>query len=461
MSQPTSEKSLLRYFGLGELAAHGGNAILAFWMIMGMAFFLFADQNLIAPNLRNIAGSFGITDQKEIDWKLGGLIPICFFVLGGLVSVYMGYLTQRFPRKPLVIGTVLLGEIPCLLSGFARNYEEFLILRTLTGFGLGGSFPLLFSLVGDYFSDKSRSTAAGYLSLSMGLGVGLGQLVGGTLGTEDPINGWRLSFIYMAAPSFLFMLIYGLFCKEPVRGGKEKELANVSTDINSESVRLTWKDIRTIFATKSNIGIFLQGIPGCVPWGVFFVFLNDYYEFQYGMPKDSASAMVIFAAVGIFIGTFFGGIVGQKIYDTNKTLLPIFCGSMILIGILPTVYLLHAGSVAGSPAFIFINILTGIIISVTGPNVRALIMNVNPPKSRSSMFALYNLTDNLGNGLGPAMAALILTVLPDRTQAFTIAILFWIPCGLAWLYILKNFKHDEQKMHEELAAEANRIKRTA
>ncbi|EMJ97390.1 MFS transporter [Leptospira sp. WS58.C1] len=464
MSQPTSEKSLLRYFGLGELASHGGNAILAFWMIMGMAFFLFADQNLIAPNLRNIAGSFGITDQKEIDWKLGGLIPICFFVLGGLVSVYMGYLTQRFPRKPLVIGTVLLGEIPCLLSGFARNYEEFLILRTLTGFGLGGSFPLLFSLVGDYFSDKSRSTAAGYLSLAIGLGVGVGQLVGGTLGTEDPINGWRQSFIYMATPSFLFMLVYGLFCKEPVRGGSEKELASLSPDsldVNSEAVRLTWKDIKNIFQSKTNVGIFMQGIPGCVPWGVFFVFLNDYYEFSYGLPKDQASALVIFAALGIFAGTFFGGVIGQKLYDTNKKFLPIFCGSSILLGIIPTLYLLYAKNIAGSPLFIFINILAGIIISVTGPNVRALIINVNPPKSRSSMFALYNLTDNLGNGLGPAMAALILTVLPDRTQAFTIAILFWIPCGLAWFYILKNFKHDEQKMHEELAAEAGRIKRTA
>ncbi|TGK05007.1 MFS transporter [Leptospira semungkisensis] len=459
MTESPSDKSLLRYFGLGELATHGGNAVLAFWMIMGMAFFLFADQNLIAPNLRNIASSFGITEQKEIDWKLGGLIPICFFVLGGFVSVYMGYLTQRFSRKPLVIGTVLLGEIPCLLSGFARTYDEFLILRTLTGFGLGGSFPLLFSLVGDYFSDRSRSTAAGYLSLSIGLGVGLGQMTGGTLGTADPVNGWRLSFIYMAAPSFLFMLIYGLFCKEPVRGGREKEFANLKASQGEEAVRLTWNDIRNLFSTKTNIGIFMQGIPGCVPWGVFFVFLNDYYEFHYGMKKDAASAMVIFAAVGIFVGTFFGGILGQRLYDKNKNLLPIFCGSMILIGILPTIYLLHAGSVAGSPLFILVNIITGIIISVTGPNVRALIMNVNPPKSRSSMFALYNLTDNLGQGLGPAMAALLLTVLADRTTAFTISILFWIPCGLSWIYILRNFKHDEETLHQNLAEEANRLRR--
>ncbi|PJZ69671.1 MFS transporter [Leptospira perolatii] len=461
MSKVEPKKGYLYYFGLGELSTQGANAILAFWMILGMAFFLFADQNLIAPNLRNIAHSFGIIEQSTIDWKFGGEIPIFFFILGGFISVNMGYLTQRYSRKVLIVGTVFLGEIPCMLSGLATNYNEFLILRTLTGFGLGGAFPLLFSMLGDYFSDKSRSTAAGYLSLAMGLGIGIGQLVGGNLGAADPINGWRLSFIYMAAPSFAFMAIYAIFCKEPVRGASEKEWAGIASEIPESEVRLGWKDIKLLFSNKTNIGIFLQGIPGCVPWGVFFVYLNDYYEFNYHMPKDNAAALVTFAAVGIFIGTFFGGILGQKLYDKNKSYLPIFCASMILLGVFPTIYLLHADSIAKSPLFVLVNIVTGMIISVTGPNVRALIINVNPPKNRSTMFALYNLTDDLGRGLGPALAAVLLTFIDNRTMAFTWSLLFWIPCGLLWLIILKNFRQDELSVHKILSEEAARIRRSA
>ena len=78
-------KTFLSYIGLGELSSQGSRVILAFWMIIGMTFFLFGDQNLIAPNLKNIASSFGIVDQKEIDWYMGGLIPIFFFILGGCV----------------------------------------------------------------------------------------------------------------------------------------------------------------------------------------------------------------------------------------------------------------------------------------------------------------------------------------------------------------------------------------
>jgi MFS family permease len=237
-----------------------------------LSFFLFADQNLIAPNLKNIGASLGLVEQADIDWYLGGLIPIFFFILGGLVSISMGYLSQIFSRKKLLILTVILGETSCLLTAYARDYNEFLILRTLCGFGLGGIFPLLFSIIGDYFSNTSRAIATGFVSLSMGLGVGIGQLVGGILGEADPVNGWRLSFLYLSIPSFFF----------------------------------------------------------------------------------------------------------------------------------------------------------------------------------AAIFSLYNLTDDLGKGLGPAMSAAILLRTTDRPLALSISILFWIPCSLFWWIIIKNYAKDEILMQKEL-----------
>ncbi len=299
MKQSNEKQSYLRFFGLADLAEHGSQGILAFWVILSLAFFLFGDQNLIAPNMKNIAASLGITDQKEIDWKMGGLIPILFFILGGLVSLSMGYLSQKFSRKNLLITAVLLGEIPCFLTAYAETYDQFLILRTLCGFGLGGIFPLLFSLIGDYFSTHSRAIATGYVSLAMGLGVGVGQLLGGILGGADPINGWRDSFIFMSVPSFLFTAIYWLFCKEPKRGGAEG--VQVSDEL---AHKISMKDFLVLFENKTNLGAFLQGLPGCIPWGVFFVFLADYYENTYLLSKEVSAGLITFAAVGIFIGTF-------------------------------------------------------------------------------------------------------------------------------------------------------------
>jgi MFS family permease len=445
------KKSALDLFGLGELATHGWKGILAFWMILGMSFFLFADQNLIAPNLNNIGNSLGFQEKSDIDWYLGGLIPIFFFILGGLVSLSMGYLSQVFSRKNLLLITVLLGEIPCFLTGFAETYSEFLILRTLCGFGLGGIFPLLFSLVGDYFSRKSRSIASGYVSLAMALGVGIGQLVGGILGGGDPINGWRLSFIYLSIPSFFFAFIYLAFCKEPKRGGMEEETSGLPVDELSNRLKLS--DIKLLFQNKTNIGVFLQGIPGCVPWGVFFVFLLDFYENTYNYSKELASGMITFSAIGIFAGFLFGGMIGQWLYNRNKAWQPIACGWSTFLGIFPSLALLYSPGLSQNHfLFILLNIFTGFIISFTGANVRAVLINVNPPKRRSAIFSLYNLTDDLGKGLGPALSAAVIYALPaeHRTTALAISVLFWLPCSLFWWIIVKNYEADEKAMHEEL-----------
>jgi predicted MFS family arabinose efflux permease len=435
---------MLRYIGLGELSEQGWRAILAFWMILSLTFFLFGDQNLIAPNLKNISNSLGITEQKDIDLYIGGLIPVFFFILGGMVSVLMGRLSQSYPRKYLLIISVLLGEIPCLLTAFATNYFEFFLCRVFCGFGLGGVFPILFAIIGDYFTPKSRVTATAYVSLSMGLGVGIGQLVGGILGEADPINGWRNSFIYMSVPSFLFLGIYSLFCREPKRGGGDLELKNTNGEWEH---RLSFNDLKKVLSKKTNLSILLQGIPGCVPWGVFFVFLVDYYERVYHLSKVEASGLLTFAAVGIFLGTFLGGILGQKLFNKNPSYQPIFISISIFLGIFPCLYLLYAQTTVQTGFFILVNILAGFIISSPIANVRSMLISANLPNERSSVFAIYNLTDDLGKGLGPALSAIILSSIPDRSVALSISILFWLPCALLWIPAILHFKKEEEEVH--------------
>lgn len=457
-TERASRRTLLDILGLGDLKRHGWRGLLGFWMIQSIAFFLFADQNLIAPNLQNIGHALGLKGDAEVDWYLGGVIPVLFFILGGAVSLSMGYLSQRYSRKMLLLASMILGETACLLSGFAHSYTDFLILRTLTGFGLGGVFPLLFSVLGDYFSSRYRAVGAGYLSLSMGLGIGVGQLVGGTLGQADPVDGWRLSFIVVAAPSFLFAAIYWLLCPEPARGGAEIELDGVAEGLPLEAHRFTWQDLKAVLSNRTNLGIFLQGIPGTVPWGVFFTYMIDHYERHYGMGKATAAGLVTLAAVGVFAGTFFGGIIGQWLYNRNKKWQPLFCMATTMLGVIPSLYILQADSIAGTPLFVGLNMATGFLISLTGSNLRAILINTNAPRARSAAFAVYNLTDDLGKGLGPAISAIFLTLIPDRTLALSISILFWIPCSLIWLYIAAHFEESEAAVHRELASLAERAR---
>jgi hypothetical protein len=102
---------------------------------------LFADQNLMSPNLTAIAADFGFSDEDR-DKKLGGQIALAFFVLGAPVSFFIGCLADSYNRSRLFAWTVGIGEGACFLTYWTTTYRQLYICRAITGLSLGGALPL-------------------------------------------------------------------------------------------------------------------------------------------------------------------------------------------------------------------------------------------------------------------------------------------------------------------------------
>lgn len=414
--------------------------------------FLFADQNLMAPNLTQIANDFGF-GPEERDTKLGGNIALAFWLIGGVVSLYCGYLTDRFPRKWLFVAVVIIGEIPCLLTGFARTYDELFWLRALTGLGMGGMLPLVYSLLGDYSPARSRAAAAAVTGFAMGCGVGGGQLLAGFIG---PTYGWRLPFILVALPNFVLVPIFALTAREPARGRTEEALQKLVEGGGHYAEKLDWARYKALFRTKTNLLVFLQGIPGTVPWGMFFVFFNDYFAQDKGYSVEKSTLLVMAVGGAAIGGVLGGGFLGNRLYARNPAYLGILCGGAALFGIIPTVLLINYPAHVGPEpptllGAILLAALTGFVVTIPAPNLRAMLMNVNPPEVRGSVFSLYNLADDLGKGFGPALIALLITAF-GRTRAFNVAASFWLLSGAAMLALARVFPADERALQARLLA---------
>ena len=111
---------------------------------------LFADQNLMAPNLTAIAEDFGL-DDDERDRKLGGDISLAFFLVGAPASFLVGLLADTGDRAQIFAWTVFIGETACLLTYFAQSYAQLYVCRAVTGFSVGGALPVVYSILGDLF----------------------------------------------------------------------------------------------------------------------------------------------------------------------------------------------------------------------------------------------------------------------------------------------------------------------
>lgn len=416
---------------------------------------LYADQNLLAPNLTAIGAEFGFT-RAEIDQRLGADVNLTFWMLGGVVTLGIGYLTDRadltrkLSRKWLLLLVALLGQAACLLSGVVKTYEQLYWARALTGVGIGGAFPLIYSLLGDYFPPARRASANAAIGLAMGLGVAFGQMMAGMLA---PSHGWRLPFILVAAPGIALNFLFALVAKEPLRGRHEAGLKELfdKGEVYEERIRLA--DLPDLLRVRTNLIILLQALPGTVPWGVFFVYLNDYYAHDKGFSVPDATLLVMVIGAAAIAGGFVGGLLGQRLLNLRPQNLPLLCAASTLCAVLPMAVLINYPVRPGQSLVgpLLVGALTGMLAAVTGPNVNTMLQSVNPPERRGAAFSLLNLCNDLGRGFGAWVVGGLAATL-GRVPAFHIANLLWLVCGAMLLSLVWVFPKEEAALQQRLAA---------
>ncbi|GLC48102.1 hypothetical protein PLESTB_000715300 [Pleodorina starrii] len=423
------------------------------WMVFMfclVAALLFADQNLLAPNLTAAAHYFGLSERQK-DTLLGGALMAAFFAVGAPAALLVGWLTDRgdINRRTLLFWVVVVGETPCLLTYWVRSYWQFFLLRALTGVAVGGCFPLVFSLLGDLYPPGRRVAVSAVVQIATGIGLAAGQALSGSIG---PATNWRLPFVVVAAPSLAVALLMLLTTWEPPRGAFEEALRErYSEGLGSYEGSISWSKLAALLRCPSNVIVIGQGLPGSLPWGMVLTYFNDFLAQQKGFTVQAATGVLLFFGGGGALGVIGGGAGGQWLYNKRKEYQALLAGGCVLLGIAPLYVLINADlQRLGLGATCFLAALGGAVASVAGPNLRSVMLNVNEPETRGVALALQSMTDDLGKGLGPVLVAGLIHAL-GREGAFNVATAGWIPCGLMLSALACCMRRDEAAMQTRLA----------
>ncbi len=421
-----------------------------------MFVFLQADTNVMTGILTELQKEYG-TSVVTL-----GFIGSLFTILGAVISIVFGYFSDKASRKWLLVAVVLLGEIPCILTGIpalTKNIEMFALWRILSGIGLGGIFPLTFSLLSDYFHEEHRAVASAWLGVAWAIGILFGMMAAGFL---TPMNlfdlSWRIPFIVVALPNIPIAIIFAIYAKDPQRGRKESALEDLIEAGAEYRQKIHLKDFKHVFSNRTNIWAFLQGLPGTVPWGILSFWIIYFFEQVRHISKEKATFVITMLGVGATVGGLVAGYIGEWLYNKNPRYMPAFCGICVLLGAIPAFMLVNIPvdpSGWGYQLYIVLAVVTGFFVSAAGPNVRAILMNVNRPENRGTVFACFNITDNIGKGFGPAIGGLMLPIV-GYIGMMNFAVFWWIPCGLIFFMIMRYIKNDRdalQKLLKERAQE--------
>jgi MFS family permease len=424
------------------------------FMLVFMSIFLLADQRIMSAILPELSREYGVSD-----WQLG-LIGSAFVLVGSIVSILFGYYTDKFSRKWLLIATVLVGEIPCLFSGlpfFTKTLGGFVFWRVLSGIGVGGIFPISLSLLADYFKEEHRATASAWLQTAWAVGSIVGVAVAGFMTNKF---GWRISFVLIALPNLPLALIFALFAKDPQRGRTEDALEDLIQKGLAYKQVIHLSDFKIIFGNRTNLWTFIQAIPGTVPWGILGYWIIHFFENVRHVSKEKATTIFLILGLGATLGIIFFGYVGEWLYRKNPKYNPLMCGFVVLLGCIPAFMLVNISfdaAGAGFYAYLCLAFLMGFLVVVAAPNCKAILMNVNRPEHRGTVFACYNITENINQGLGPMIGGLLLPF--GYLFMMNFSIFWWVPCGLMLLIVARFITFDRDALRKLLEERAEEMKK--
>ncbi|ANY88038.1 MULTISPECIES: MFS transporter [Pseudomonas] len=267
-----------------------------------------AAMGFIAPALSQ---EWGIDRASLGPVMSAALIGMVFGALGS------GPLADRFGRKGVLVGAVLVFGGFSLASAYATNVDQLLVLRFLTGLGLGAGMPNATTLLSEYTPERLKSL----LVTSMFCGFNLGMAGGGFISAKlIPAYGWHsLLVIGGVLPLLLAVVLLGwlpesarfLVVRNRGIDKVRKTLAPIAPAKVAEASSFSVPEQKAVAAGNVFAVIFsgTYGLGTVLLWLTYFMGLVIVYLLTSWLPtlmRDSGASMEQAAFIGALFQ--FGGV---------------------------------------------------------------------------------------------------------------------------------------------------------
>lgn len=252
-----------------------------------------------------------------------GLIHTSTLIASAVGGWVAGILSDRIGRVRTLQLTVLWFAFFTFLCGFAQNYEQLLIARTLMGFGFGGEWTAGAVLIGEVIRAQDRGKAVGMVQSGWAIGWGLTAILYALLFSWlPPEQAWRALFLLGLVPA-IFVIFVRRLVKEPevYRQAKAVETAEApSYFYEIFAPGMLWTTVRASLLTTGALG----GYYAITSW------LPTFLKNERGLSVLGTGGYLAMVIVGSYVGyvvsAYLSDLLGRK-----KNFILFAVGSFVIV----------------------------------------------------------------------------------------------------------------------------------
>jgi MFS family permease len=346
------------------------------WLV---CFCNYADRLALSAVLPPLKQEFGFSDY-QLGW-----LSSSFLVVYALAVPLTGYVADRRSRKVVILAGLLGWSLLTYLTALAKDFNQLLIFRGLTGLGEAFYFPAAMSLLSDYWGPETRSRALSVHQTSVYAGTIGGASLAGYIAQ---FHGWRSAFTVFGGAGLLVAALVVLFVREPERSsGSEKPTAY--------SLKPTaWRpEVAILMAAFVAANFVAMGVLAWLP-----KFVHDRFGAGLGASGTLATAGLQTASL---VGVLVGGVLADTLHRRTAAGRAITMGIGLVLGI---PFLVLCGLAPALPWFLAGSIGFGLAKGLYDSNIFAGLYDYVPPAARASAAGLLI---SVGYFLGSAAPVLM------------------------------------------------------
>lgn len=359
--------------------------IMSYLAVASIPLVLVLGNSMLIPILPDMEKTLKITSFQT------SLIITLFSVTAGIFIPILGYLSDRYSRKAIIIPALIVYGSGGVLAGFGAVWESYTVVfiaRIIQGLGAAGTVS--FALVGDLYDGATESKVLGITEAANGSGKVISPILGSVLA----LIVWYAAFFAFPIFCFLSVLLLIFFIKEPKR------------DHDPPTLKSYVKRIGEIMKDKGRwlIASFLAGSGALfILFGVLF-YLSDILEKKpYSVDGVMKGLILAIPLLGLVITAYITGSLIKK----NGVLIRI----VMVTGFIVSTAALIGTIFLNEKIYWFISLLTlsSVGTGLVLPCLNTMITGAVEKSERGMITSLYSSLRFFGVALGPPLFSWLMT----------------------------------------------------